>query len=256
MRKTILFYIVCHDTESQNKAHEMVARIMSIPDVMAKSIKVEKNNKYFESQVFEHLNNVDVQKCWYWYEYIGILTYSIEEKLKIKLEDLIKRIQDTVDTDTNIEFIAILRLLFNKKKFDQFVSFTEAATLQYGQYFFLSYMKILERLGYTENEYLNPDIQSFVSNWWLTKPKHMLKYLHFHKKCMTAIEYNNKLDRYLNGNSYYNGSLPKEILLKMTGKPYYTLHSFLFERLPCFFFHYMKLSNPTYLMTGIFEFND
>lgn len=253
--KSVLLYIICHDHESAVKANDLSNRINNSKMFHAEIIMIEQYNKLFESQIFQYFSDINIQKTWFRYNFIGIITYSLETKSKISLDQWMLQIENHIN-NKNTEFIALYKLQFIKKKIQHTVSFIEAATIMHGPYFLLSYTEILNKLGYHETEYLDPNIPSYFCNWWLTKPIYMIQYVEFFKKCTAIIEFNNYINKYLLEHSYYTGTLSKDTLLKMTGKPYYTIHPFLFERLPCFFFHSLKLSNPIYILNGVYEFYD
>lgn len=91
----------------------------------------------------------------------------------------------------------------------------------------------------------------FYNNYWYAKPKVLLEYREFLKKAEDELE---KIPGVYENSGYLVGNTPKEVLEKITGKPYYTFHAFIFERLPCIFFWYKKYS-CTHLRTLIQQVN-
>jgi hypothetical protein len=90
-----------------------------------------------------------------------------------------------------------------------------------------------------ENEVWNDEIPMFYNNYWYARPKVLLEYREFLKKAEEELE---KIPEVYGDSGYTCGNTPKETLEKITGKPYYTFHPFIYERLPCIFVWYKKYS--------------
>jgi hypothetical protein len=72
----------------------------------------------------------------------------------------------------------------------------------------------------------------------MAKPEWVSKYIIFYKKVIDIMENNINVKNMLYQHSNYYGKLIEypQILIKICGKPYYTFHPFIIERLVCFFF--------------------
>lgn len=235
----MLIYVICHNDESQMKAQEIESKINSVENCRSHVVRIQEHNILFESQIFNYLDTCKEQ--WINEDYVGMVTYSIETKTKVDITELIRHIKAAQNHGADI--IPVYSLSFKKLKKDLIISFAEALTIMHGPYILLAYKEILDALGYTEQEYFNEGIPSYFSNWWMVRPQYMEKYVEFFKRTLHVIEFNNKLSKYLYMNSYYTGNLPVDTLMKIGGKPYYTLHPFLFERLPCFFFYNLGIKH-------------
>jgi hypothetical protein len=82
----------------------------------------------------------------------------------------------------------------------------------------------------------------------MAKPEWVIKYISFYKNVVYIMENNTNIKYLLYQNSNYHGKLLEypEILIKICGRPYYTFHPFIIERLVCFFFwvHGAKIYQP------------
>lgn len=91
----------------------------------------------------------------------------------------------------------------------------------------------------SDDEIFSDKIPIFYNNYWYAKPKVLLEYREFLKKAECELE---KIPEVYNDSEYNSGNCSKEELEKISGKPYYTFHPFIFERLPCIFVWYKKYS--------------
>ena len=239
----MIIYVSCHNDTPNIKAQDVCAKFNMAKDMKAKVVQIEECHKMFESQIFTHLD--ENKNEWIDENMVGIVTYSIDDKMKDSgltgVEKLFDNIRNAVNGGADI--VPFLNYKFEKTKIKHTLPFIEAATIQHGPYFLLVYKEILDTLGYSEHEYFDDMIPSYFCNWWIVKPKYMLQYLKFFKQCVNVIENNVRLNRYLNKHSYYPGKMTEDQLVKTTGNPYYTLHPFIFERFPCFFFHNLGIKH-------------
>ena len=106
-----------------------------------------------------------------------------------------------------------------------------------------AWVSILTKAGFSTQDILKYDMPFMASNYWVAKPEWMKKYIIFLQKITKLISEDPDLQRKLDINArYYTGKIPRHRLLMIFNKPYYTLHPFIFERLPGFFFHHYKAS--------------
>lgn len=75
----------------------------------------------------------------------------------------------------------------------------------------------------------------FYCNYWIMKKDHLLKYCEVAKRAMHLIETDQELNNLCHRNSGYRGSVSRPDLVRISGRPYYTFHPFVMERLICFY---------------------
>ncbi|AYV84476.1 MAG: hypothetical protein Hyperionvirus26_31 [Hyperionvirus sp.] len=205
----ILFYIICHDDNSYNR----IAKYQSYSYV--KIIRIE-TTKYLESNIFFYLDANRTE--WTHKKYIGFLTYSFEQKTK-PLDVIYKDVsQAATNTDKLFTFRAGRNLAHDlhgsiRQIFDYTLPKMEIKSINYS------------------------NVPAFYSNYWMTSPTLMSKYVNFALKYISILE--NKQDTHLqnllNKNANYLKK-PTPQIIKAMGFPYYTNHCFVLERLPAIFF--------------------
>lgn len=220
----ILIYILYHNQES----FKLASRFLKFK--WAKLRKIY-STKYFESMVFLYLDNNRDE--WINKKFVGFLTYN--SYLKINLYDIELLVQKYSHYDV---------IPFN--------NYYNTPLLISSEYFHPSFINIWEQilllLNYNINDILSLDIPVFYNNYWMAKPKWIIKYIEFYKNVIYIMENNMNIKYLLNQNSKYNGKLLQypELLIKIAGRPYYTFHPFIIERIVCFFFwvHGAKIYQP------------
>jgi hypothetical protein len=100
------------------------------------------------------------------------------------------------------------------------------------------WVRLLSRMGYPGHQILSRTIPLVQCNYWMAKPDLMQEYINFAKKIKQRMDETSDggLQALLYSDSQYRGQLSKERLVQISGKPYYTYHPFICERLPGFFF--------------------
>lgn len=222
----VIIYVVCHDDASKAQADDLVAthypygKVVRIPQT-----------PYFESAIFDHM----IKNTHEWIEkkWVGIITYNFNKKLKGPT-DILEAIRENESAD----IIPFFNLTFVRQKTNTVFNAIDAVGLQHGSYLILIIYKLLMRQGYREDQIIDKRTPSFFCNFWVAKNIWMQRYLRFFATCKKIIETDPLLSSYINEEAIYdNGNLTKERLMQICGKPYYTFHPFVFERLPCHFFH-------------------
>ena len=222
----ILIYILYHNQESYNMATQFSK---------FKWAKLRKiySTKYFESIVFLYLDKNRDE--WINKKFVGFLTYnSYKKTILFDIEYLVKEY-------SNYDLIP-------------FNNYYERSLLIQAESVHPSFINIWEQLllllNYDINDILSLKMPLFFNNYWMVKPFWLSKYIDFYKNILYIMENNNNIKYLLYKNSKYKGKLLEypSILIKMCGRPYYTFHPFIIERLPCFFFwvHNAKIYQPTY----------
>lgn len=103
--------------------------------------------------------------------------------------------------------------------------------------------RLVELLGYGDyRQYGVP--AAFYCNYWLMRRELYDKYRGVATRAMELLDSDEMLREWAYGDSSYRGTLerlPDSKLVEMCGRPYYTFHPFVMERLVCFFAHAEKL---------------
>jgi hypothetical protein len=210
----ILIYIIYHDEESFKLAS------IFLKYNWARLRKID-STKYFENIIFSYL---DINRDeWINKKFVGFLTYNSYKKINIfDIEKLANQYSDYDVISLNNSFNIPLLLI----------------TEHYHPNFINIWEQILLILGYNINDILSLEIPLYYNNYWLAKPEWLNKYIIFYKKVIDIMENNILIRNMLYQNSTYPGKLLEhpQKLIKICGRPYYTYHTFIFERLVCFFF--------------------
>lgn len=229
--KDILIYVLCYDDASNALAEKLIE---SQPDCF-KILRLGPS-KYYESQVFKYLD--ENMEEWVGKEYVGTISYKFTQKTNTTITDLLNKIQAIKLYKPDV--IALWGAVMMHSKTRIPMSFIESIGFQHGTFCILALMKLLGSNGYTEQQVMDKSIRPFFGNFWIATPEWMLKYIVFVNGCMNNIAKSPSLASIMNERSYYGGTLSKEYLKLMSGQEHYTLHPFVFERLPCFYFHLEK----------------
>lgn len=210
---TIKCYICHHESlESLMYAQEIIKRFPFMIPYKLNSTKL------FESEFFK---NVEIdENC----KYIGMITYRVTERAHVLM--------------TNIAYI----LTYSETDVVT-VNYSPLGTqpLSEAEFFHPGFkniwIKLMKKLlpYLSEEEAWSDKIPMFYNNYWYARPKVLLEYREFLKKAEEELE---KIPEVYDNSNYLTGNSTKEQLKKITGKPYYTFHPFIYERLPCIFVWY------------------
>ena len=212
---SIKCYVCHHETEESRLIAEEVLR--RFPYMLPYKLN---STKMFESEFFM---NVDVDES---SKYIGMLTYRVTSRPHVLLLN-IGYILSYCDTD-------VVSVNYNRGD-------TLTKTELFHPGFKNIWLQLMKKLlpDLSEKDVWNDEIPMFYNNYWFAKPKVILEYREFLKKAVDAL---GEIPEVYLDSGYGVGNTPKEALEKITGKPYYTFHPFVLERLPCIFVWYKKYS--------------
>lgn len=77
------------------------------------------------------------------------------------------------------------------------------------------------------------EMEMFYNNYWVARPSIMSEYQWFLRRAVELLEDDPEV---YDDACYVSGKLSPEKLVEISGKPHYTYHPFILERLPCLFF--------------------
>ena len=179
------------------------------------------SNKYYES----HLFNIDETQIKTLVpphvKYIGHVTYSYQKKIPpFDFESLLQHHPQ-----------ADLVALMHSPNFDLY-----AHAERWHPGFMRIWERLLALLGYGDFRAF-PIPTAFFCNYWIMNKDKFFKYKAIAQKAMELIEADEQLRTWCDMDSSYQGThmkLDTEKLMQIGGKPYYTFHPFVMERLICF----------------------
>lgn len=173
------------------------------------------STKYFESEFFM---NVDVDMS---ADYIGMVTYSIVHKPNIFKTNILKILESATEDIVAFHVLPSERIEETDKDHPKFTRI---------------WKRLAEKLG------VSPECHEpmFFCNYWVAKPEVVKKYQEFIKKAVELLEEDS--ENVYDDACYVSGKLSKEKLIEITGRPHYTYHPFVLERLPCLFTHVNSFS--------------
>lgn len=211
----ILIYVLCHNQETKACA------IKEYGDKeWAKIICIETTvlleNIMYDKWLLEHYED------WKDVDYVGTISWKASKK--ILLPDMHKLAHFL----EHVPFDIIPFYMTNDKLIEQ--------ATHYHPKFKNLWLKWLTALDIDQKIILDDETPAFFSNYWITKPNLMLKYIDYFKTAKIVLETTQDIQDELWENANYNDTLSKDKCFQIFGKPYFPYHVFLYERLPCFFF--------------------
>lgn len=216
---TVRIFILCYDDYTEKYAHDNYLKY-----TWAYIVRITKTIKYLESIMYlEWLE--ENYNLWKDYDYVGTLSWKFVQKIGIPNINNILYNCKTQNIDIYpfyfIKSLPNLNYTINNYSGDKFKHV---------------WITILKKIGYPEEKTMNVNIKQFYSNYWICKSELMLDYCKFCKKVKDEIEKSHELDLYLYADTNYKGGISKQRCLEIFERPYYTMHPFIFEDLPCFYF--------------------
>lgn len=170
-----------------------------------------RSTKYYESEFFMNLDEIDPRA-----EYVGMVTYSILYKPCFKTNIL--RVLEGATED-----IVAFHVL-NEERIEN--------TNRHHPKFLDIWNRLMDTLGVSREKRFPPRL--FFCNYWVAKPHVLKEYQEFIKRATEFLE--EDPDVYADA-CYKEAKLSPERLVEIGGKPHYTYHPFILERLPCLFAH-------------------
>lgn len=219
----IIIYVLCYNKDSYESAVNEYSNRDGFKILYIETTPLLENIMY-DSWLLDH------QDEWENYDYVGTISWKASQKCRIPdTSTLITYLQNN-----DIDIYTFYRLPCN---------LIEQATYghpysKYGHPKFENiWIKLFNQLNVPESHSTNPKIIPFFSNYWITRPKIMLKYIEFFKTVKHILDTCPDIQQELWEDAMYGGnSLCKEKCMELYGKPYYPYHVFIYERLPCYFF--------------------
>jgi hypothetical protein len=168
------------------------------------------STKYYESEFFM---NVEIDPM---AEYVGMVTYSILYKPCFKTNIL--RV-----LESSTEDIVAFHVL-NEERIEN--------TNRHHPKFLDIWNRLMDKLGVSREKRFPSRL--FFCNYWVAKPHVLKEYQVFVKRAAEFLE--EDPDVYADA-CYKEAKLSPERLVEICGRPHYTYHPFILERLPCLFAH-------------------
>lgn len=257
-------YVVCHDDTTEERARHMCARYIDHKDTIGASTLrlsgARAKTPFCESAIF--LTELPERKtadgwCDVKEEYVGVLTYAFEEKAVRRYFKALSNVSSKEDgswtsrdweeqvlhdaVQRDLDVVGLLEAHFYKN--GKRVSMLDAAVFNHGVAFYRAWHGLLTHLGYTDDQIVDPKVPCYISNWWIARPARMNAYIAFYRRAYDTLESSPSLSALFSADSFYRSDRSVEdIRSSFGGRDYFTLHPFVFERLPGFFFYHLLAS--------------
>jgi len=212
-------YILSYDSKTEDTAIKQFSN-KSWSTVININTTIYLENIMYDTWLLNH------QDQWINHDYVGTLSWR--SYTKIQLPKLDNQININLIKDKNPDIVAFAPTIMN---------LLYQATRDHGQRFRKIWIYLIKNLGYSVEEAIDPTVKLFFCNYWMAKPPVMIDYINFFEKAKYILENSEEIQNDLWSNSNYNGYVSSGRLTEIFGRPYYPYHPFIFERLPCFFFH-------------------
>lgn len=247
-------YVVCHDDPSERQAAGMCERYVDDGgEVRASPLRLPGGPTPFcESAAFARI--LDVREEWATEDYVGVLTHTFEKKVVERYFDVIpdlfrkrrwtSREWKSIASDAGSRDLDVLGMVDMRfRKCGRPVSTLEGAVLNHGLSFYRAWRELLLRMGYTEAQILDRDVPFFASNWWIARPSCMEAYARFVRAAQDAVvagagSGESCLAELFAEDALYRSARDVEQVRRAFGADHFTLHPFVFERLPGFYFRH------------------
>jgi hypothetical protein len=257
--RRLLLCILCHDSDSERQAERVQDSFFRDVNIDCRIVRLGCRSKYFENQVWNVIH--------YWqqtgivqfnrdYAYVGLVTYKFAEKHDPRdAASIAEQVRAEVASGEH-DVLALKNLDFymnknNNKNSPAFsrCSVIDGARANHGDAFVRCWYAMLEEaLGFSPDtaRQVSDAMPGFFCNFWIARTELFLRYCDFARSAMAKLDEHqvqqeekyqeNGLGYLAHTDSKYEGRLSAQSLLSIFGVPYYTMHPFLLERLPCFYF--------------------
>jgi hypothetical protein len=181
-------------------------------------IQIPETTKYMEN-VFYITWLADHKHLWKHKDYVGVVSWKFDQKIRVPDLSCYRGDEDFVG--------------FYLQR-DNLV----AHTSQWHPQFAYLYTRLLQRMGYTLDLVLSPDVPYFVYNYWMAKPVWMARYIEFLRNIMDLMEAWPEIQEALYADAHFEipPHLTEQRLMEIFQRPHYTHHCFVLERMAPFFF--------------------
>jgi hypothetical protein len=222
----ILIYILGYDNETLTNANALFgsyewAKIIILPA----TILFE--NYMYDKWLIEHYDE------WKDYDYVGTLSWRAKDK--VLLPD-IDKLAIFLKNENKIDVIPFF-VIDNKDHLDDIDRRQPLNNIILNLLF--------KKLGFPDNYIKNNFIQ-FYSNYWITKPNIMLEYINFFHNCKKIIDSDNEIQKYIWKYVEYNSTLDDANIIKIFGRPSFSSHPFVYERIPFLFMNRYYILHPAF----------
>ena len=219
----VVVYVLCHDDAS-----EAIARASFGAYPWAHPLRIP-STPYRETVVFDSLL-AQRRDEWKDADYVGTLSWRAHWKIRVP------DIQAEVDAECE------RRRLQGRPSSDVWALWPSPGTRLLEQAttchprFADVWCPLLRALGYDDSQTRDPAVPAFFGNYWMASPEWMERYMAFYTRAKLVMDTDPGLQDALWSDARYGGAQSPERCLEIFGRPYYTHHAFIGERLPCFFF--------------------
>lgn len=218
----IRIFILCHDSESQLEAVKSFGHYDWATVIMIKTTHYLENIMY--SLILKKHRDM-----WKDCDYVGTLGWRAPQKI------------GDLDMDAIIANIKRVKASGHSCDLISFANFMDKPLISHAQsshpQFTSIWTDMLGQLGFANvSEVCNPHIPTFYCNYWMTHPKWMDMYIDFFARAKKVLDTYEPIQERLWSNSTYIPKMSAERCIQVFGRPWYPYHTFICERLPCFFF--------------------
>jgi hypothetical protein len=216
----IRIFILCHDDISQEKAflefgHHEWATVLRIETTLYLE------NIMYSSVLMKH------KALWEDCDYVGTLAWCARQKVLIPDMDLIRsKIEPLLEAGQACDVVSFAnypKILLQDAQVNH-------------PLFVPIWTALLTEMGYEKADILSTKIFAFYCNYWMARPSWMLAYIEFFGRAKHLLDTYEPIQAALWSDAEYDSGALSDKMKRAFGRPYYPYHTFICERLPCFFF--------------------
>jgi hypothetical protein len=220
----ILIYILGYDNETLNNATALFgsykwAKIIILPATLLFE------NYMYDKWLIEHYDE------WKDYDFVGTLSWRARDKVMLPDMDKLAVFLKNNEVFEVVPFLVI-------DSVDHLNDIDRRQPLNN-----IILKRLFEKLGFPDNYMKNYFIQ-FYANYWITKPKIMLEYIQFFHKCKEIIDSDDEIQKHIWKYVEYNSTLDDANIKKIFGRPSFSSHPFVYERIPFLYLNRYRILHP------------
>lgn len=223
-KANILIYILGYDNETLHNAMALFGNYKWAKIVILPATLLFENYMY-DKWLIEHYDE------WKDYDYVGTLSWRAKDK--IMLPDM-----DKLAVFLKNEKIYDVVPFFVIDSMDHINDIDRRQPLNN-----IILNRLFQKLGFPDN-YLKSNFIQFYCNYWITRPKIMIEYIQFFHKCKEIIDDDAEIQKHIWKYVEYNSTLDDANIKKIFGRPSFSSHPFVYERIPFLYLNRYPILHP------------
>lgn len=212
----IVIYVLAYNDATFEDAKKAFPQPWFKPIIIPSTMYLE--NIMYIQLLMEHIDE------WENADYVGTISYKAPRKMKVP-DFGMKNSEISIEDPDVVIFWS---------SGEQLVKQAQRCHPQFANI----WTKTMTNLGYIQQDFTDPSIKVFFSNYWMAKPVWMKKYIQEFSRLKDTLDNDPDILPLVFMDAKYVTPHPisTERCIEIFTKPYYTYHPFICERFSCFYF--------------------